>query len=86
MSKCAWCARKARHELDGKSYCCQHFDVLVEHSGNIKSAWLPETAICVDRHNRWQQVLKDRLKEWKERHEKEKALRPKCLPNPAPER
>jgi len=83
MSKCAWCnTQPAPHLLDDLQLCCPCFDQLIEHSGNVKSDWLPQTSLALDRHGCWHA----RLTTWKEQHEKEKALRPKCLPEPAPER
>lgn len=35
--QCRFCGQDAKHELDGEWYCCEHFDELVAHCGNVKA-------------------------------------------------
>ena len=77
---CVWCGKLHTHIIDDLYLCCFCFDVLIEHSGNIKSEWLPETSLAMDRHGCWHRLARERLTEWKERHEREKKLRPHLTP------
>lgn len=40
--ECRFCEEKGTHTLDDETYCCKHFDEVIEHSGNIKHlGWAP---------------------------------------------
>jgi hypothetical protein len=36
IGKCRWCQAAASHQHDGHTYCCAHFDELIEHCAHLR--------------------------------------------------
>jgi hypothetical protein len=36
IGKCRWCAAIAPHHHDDHTYCCKHFDEIIEHSADLR--------------------------------------------------